>query len=865
MPALQNCIETNVIRIRGARTHNLRNVSLDLPTEKLIVVTGVSGSGKSSLAFDTLFAEGQRRYLESVSVHTRSLIRQMRRPDVDEITGLPPTVSVDQRVRTVPARSTLAVTTEIHDYLRLLYTRSGQAHCPQCGRDVDSQTVEQIVTRVFQLPERTRFLVLSPMVRSRKGGHRDVLERIARFGFVRVRIDGQLHDLANVGALKASQPHTIEAVVDRLVVRDGSEQRLRESVDLACRESDGTCIISHETEGDWTDQLFSTRFCCPDCDLSFATPEPRLLSFTSAFGACSQCEGYGVQGVAEDIDDTTVFRRTPCSACHGTRLQPFASRIDFLGMTITQFTSLTVDDALQQLQSWNSMSGVATLSESRRHVADRVIPDISRRLQCLAQVGLGYLQLDRVTRTLSGGEFQRARLATCLGSALHGACYVLDEPTSGLHARDTQRLLETLRSIRDAGGTLIVVEHDGDVMRAADWLIDLGPGAGINGGQLMFAGRPDDVPQNDDSPTAVFLNSGTDIKSAPRRRTQSGDLFADARREENCVFVRNARLNCLQTLTVRIPLQQLVCVTGVSGSGKSSLIMDTLLPVVTAACSKGRSVEAALLDVDCDQIENLELLHRVVSTTSAGFVRNRRSSIATICGVWNVVRKLFAGTREARAQGFSSTRFSFNSGDGRCSECRGTGQRDLKMAFLPDATVPCPECLGKRFNAATLRVRFKGQTVADVLNLRIEQAIEFFADIDAVHRVLSTFMDVGLGYVTLGQPAATFSGGEAQRVRLATELCSPRREHTLFVMDEPTRGLHAADVAHLLKVLRGLVDAQHSVVVIEHNLDVVAASEWIIDIGPDCGPEGGCLVFEGTPDQLASADGCTAVAMAARR
>ena len=575
------------IQVRGARTHNLQNIDVDLNCGKLIVVTGLSGSGKSSFAFDTLFAEGQRRYLESISVHTRNLLKQLPRPEVDEIRGLPPTVSVDQRVTAAPARSTLAVTTEIYDYLRLLYARAGTAHCTECGKPVQSQTVEQIVEQVVALPERSKVMVLSPMVRSRRGAHADVFERISRHGFVRIRVDGELCDVSDAPELNAKKEHSIDAVIDRIIVKDGVRQRLRESIELAVRECDGTCIICVQQDGEWADRLFSTRFSCADCGISFPTPEPRTFSFNSAAGACSDCEGFGIRGVVDDSSDIAVFRQAVCEACNGSRLQPFASAVTFSGDTIPDFTNLSVDDGIERINAW--MKSLDTLPSEARLVAERTLPDIRRRLQCLSDVGVGYLTLNRATRTLSGGEFQRARLAACLGTGLHGACFVLDEPTSGLHARDTNRLLQTLKQIRDDGGTVIVVEHDGEIMRSADQLIDLGPGAGIEGGQLMFSGVANQSVESD-SPTGRYLRGELNFETtSPECATDSASAEIDVAAGK--LTIRNARRNNLQNVSVDIPLGRFVCVTGVSGCGKTSLVMETLLPIVESHCQGSQTSE----------------------------------------------------------------------------------------------------------------------------------------------------------------------------------------------------------------------------------------------------------------------------------
>ena len=843
-----------MIRIRGARTHNLRNIDVDLPSGQLIVMTGVSGSGKSSLAFDTLFAEGQRRYLESVSVQTRTLLRQLPRPDVDDITGLAPTISVDQRVSSVPARSTLAVTTEIHDFLRLLYARGGTAHCTGCGCAVQRQSVDQILQRTLLLPVRTRLMILSPMVRGRRGGHREVLERIARIGFVRARIDGAVVDIAEAKTPDAKKSHTIEAIVDRIVLNEGIAPRLRESIELACRESDGTCIISHEADGQWIEKFYSTRFSCPACDLNFATPEPRSFSFSSPWGACPECTGLGVRGAVNPEQEITTFHHQPCATCRGSRLQSFPSAVTFLSMTIGQFSKLSVADALQTVVGWigriGETSGLAgaspsqivaagiPISQEARRVAERTLPEIRARLKCLDDIGIGYLTLDRPTRTLSGGEFQRARLAAALSSQLHGACLVLDEPTAGLHPRDTQRLLQTLHRLRDAGSTVVVVEHDGDIMRAADWLIDLGPGAGADGGRLLFAGTPADAKQFARSPTGDFLRD-----TLPRVDASRAGLITTSR----SLTIRNARLNNLKNVTVDLPLDCLVCVTGVSGSGKSSLITDTLLPIVTAGLIQRRNVATAAADARCDGVDGIAQIQRLVSLDQSPLRRSSRSCIATLCNVWNDVRRLFTKTREARARGFSSQHFSFNSGEGRCSDCRGSGTRNVRMSFLPDAVVPCPTCHGLRFSAAVRSIHFRDRSVADILNMRVDEASEFFREFQKLHSVLDTFRSVGLGYLTLGQPATTFSGGEAQRAKLAAELSAPTAQHTLYLLDEPTSGLHPADVACLMSHLRQLVNGGHSVVVIEHNPDVVRCSDWILEIGPDSADQGGEIVFAGPP------------------
>lgn len=877
------------IRVRGARTHNLKNVNVDFPAGKLIVVTGVSGSGKSSLAFDTLFAEGQRRYLECVSVKTRALLHQLPKADVDEIIGLAPTISVDQRVSSVPVRSTLATTSEIHDYLRLLYARGGTAHCTGCGRPVQRQSVDQIVARTLSLPERTRLMIMSPMVRGRKGAHKDVIERITRHGFVRVRVDGDVLDVTDLKPLSAAKSHTIEAVVDRIVIKEGIGPRIRESVELACRESDGTCIISHEANGVWQEKLYSTRFNCPDCDLSFPTPEPRTLSFNSPWGACPECTGLGTVQEAPhhksavsdskfEGSDTTNSgvdpvdqMAQPCPHCNGTRLLPFSRAITFQGVTLPEFCRLSVSEAEEVAEKWLSSVIRATgdsvtslenseekndtsLTQEARLVAERTLPDVVARLRCLKDVGIGYLTLDRSTRTLSGGEFQRARLAASLSSRLFGAHYVLDEPTSGLHPRDTSRLIDALRKLRDSGGTVIVVEHDADVMQAADWLVDLGPGAGADGGQLLFAGPPADS-VHVDSPTGHYLRRLREVSRSPSMSAQASDETKRLRRrqplsESECLTIHKARSHNLRNVTVSIPLRRVVCVTGVSGSGKSSLIQSTLVPFVREALKFAADIEFAKRVSCCDGVDGLQSLRRLISLDQAPMGRSSRSCLVTLSSMWDDVRRLFAKTREARARGLKPSHFSFNSGEGRCPECLGTGQKLVRLSFLPAAAVSCPACSGTRFTRLVRSIHFRGRSVSDILQMRVDEAKTFFSEFKSLSDALDVFCHVGLGYMPLGQPTSTFSGGEAQRARLAAELAWPSLEHTLYVLDEPTSGLHASDAGMLLRHLHRLADSGHSVIVIEHHPDVILGSDWIVDLGPEAAHGGGQVLFSGPTDEL---------------
>jgi len=812
----------------------------------MTVVTGVSGSGKSSLARDTLFAEGQRRYLESVSIQTSQMLRSLQRPDVDEISGLPPTINLDQRSGLAPLRSTVAVTTDLYDYLRLLYARCGVVHCPNCTRPVQSQTIDEITTRVQGFTERTKFMLLAPLVRQRRGAHREIIERIGRNGLVRVRVDGDLYDLSEVENLDESKLHDIDAVVDRLILKDGMEARLRESIALCVRESGDACIVCTQDDGQWVDHYFNTRHSCGNCSVSFPEPDPGMFSFNSARGACASCEGRGVEGTVENSGEITVFHQQPCSACAGTRLQPVPSSVRFGQKTVAEFCRHTVTEALQLVTDWLQCLQQSDGAPDEFHVrpegveaALRLLPDVERRLSSLCRVGLDYLTLDRASRTLSGGEYQRTRLAGCLGSDIHGACYLLDEPTNGLHPRDTQRLLKNLFALRDAQATVVLVEHDPDVIRAADHLIDIGPGPGSDGGKVTYTGVPSGVLPDSATGQALFDQTlETEVATAR--------VLPD----DGCVTITGAQLHNLANVTVDIPLRQMVCCAGPSGSGKTSLMLGTLVPVLNAVCNDDIDPKTALADARCSAISGYERIGRVVMIDGRPLSRNRRSCLATYSGIWNDIRRLFAKTRESRAAGLKPGHFSFNSGNGRCSECKGSGRQEIRMNLLPDAEIPCPACHGRRFSEQICEVHFKGLNVHDVLDLRVDEALQVFSEIASTVERLRPFEQVGLGYMTLGQSAATWSGGEAQRMHLAGELVESHASSAMYVLDEPTRGLHHVDIHRLQTVLRQLVDKGHTVVAVEHNTQFLRNADWIFDMGPGAANDGGKVIASGTPQQL---------------
>ena len=919
-----------VIRIRGARMHNLKDVDLDLPRDRLVVITGPSGSGKSSLAFDTLYAEGQRQYIESLSVYARQFLHQMERPDVDLIEGLQPTLCIDQRPGAANPRSTVGTVTEIYDYLRLLMARLGEASCPQCGEPIRQQTAEQIQEALAALPAGTKLMILAPLVRGRRGKQEEVLARTRKAGFIRVRIDGQVYDLENLPEIDPRREHVLEAVIDRIIVRDDIASRLGESVQLAVRHGEGLLIACYQEppppdadpdRSRWQDRLFSTHYACPRCNVSLAEVEPRTFSFNSPYGACPRCEGLGAleqfdpELVAPNFElslaggaiatwknvkpdplrkhrpllaaflegrgagwDTPLGQLAPqdrhtllhgdgqgflgiltlleqeyvtatdperrdalarfrgqiaCPACSGSRLRPEANSVRVGGKTIYDLCRLPIGEAVRFFQ------GLA-FPPAQMPIAQPLLKEIGRRLDFLENVGLGYLTLHRSADTLSGGELQRVRLATSIGSGLVGVCYVLDEPSIGLHPRDNNRLIDALRGLQQQGNSVLVVEHDAAMMRAADQLIDIGPGAGTHGGRIVAQGTVNDVLRNPASITGRYLSGDLQIPLPATRRRLSLS-------KTRSLAIEGVSTNNLRDIDVRFPLGALVCVTGVSGSGKSSLINETLAPALLRRLGSPAPKPGPFRG-----LRGAAAIDKVIQIDQAPIGRTPSSTPATYIGALDEIRKLFARTREAKQRGFGASRFSFNVKGGRCEPCQGHGLKKIEMQFLPDLYVTCSECQGARFNRQTLEVRWRNKSIADVLAMPVDEATDFFQNFAAIHRSLKSFQDVGLGYLTLGQPSTTLSGGEAQRIKLATELARVDTGHTLYLLDEPTTGLHFDDIRRLLDVLGRLVDRGNTVIVIEHNLEVVKCADWLIDLGPEGGEAGGRVVAEGTPEQVAA-------------
>ena len=815
------------IVIKGAREHNLKNLNLKIPRERIIVVTGPSGSGKSSLAIDTIYAEGQRRYVQSLSSYARQFIGELQKPDVDYIEGLSPSVAIEQKTVSRSPRSTLGTITEVYDYMRVLYTRVGRAFCYRCGRPITTQETENILQSVLQMPAGTRLQILSPVVQERKGEYRKELQQMRREGFVRARIDGRMVDLTKDITLKKQKRHTIEIVIDRLIAKPGMERQLRAAIENALIHSD-TVVINLVDQG--RDILFSKTLSCTSCRISYPEITPMFFSFNSRIGACPSCQGLGYINLTEE---TTEFDElVPCRRCGGLRLRAEALGIRLQGLNIGEFSRLSVRRSLEFIDS-------LTFTEREELISRRIIKEVRDRLRFLQRVGLDYLSLDRPAATLSGGEAQRVRLATQLGSSLTGVLYVLDEPSIGLHPRDCRRLLETLSEIRDSANTVIVVEHDEETIRWADHVIDLGPGGGTSGGWVVAEGRPEEVEKVESSPTGRFLSGRRSIPLPAFRRRPKGWIEITGASEHN-----------LKDLDVMIPLGLFVCITGVSGSGKSTLVLDILYRALLRAIH-GKRVRPGRFRT----IKGTEQLSRVISIEQRPLGRTPRSNPATYTGIFTHVRNLFSRVPDARVRGYTASRFSFNVAGGRCESCKGAGFKKVEMHFLPDVYVPCDECKGMRYNRETLEIRFKGKNISEVLEMTITEARQFFSHIPALKERLQVLSDVGLGYIKLGQSATTLSGGEAQRVRLARELGKRARGSSLYILDEPTTGLHFVDIERLLGVIQGLVERENTVVVIEHNLDIVKCADYVIDLGPEGGEEGGYIVAAGTPEEVSLNEG----------
>ncbi len=816
----------NSIIIKGAREHNLKNIDVTIPRDRLVVITGLSGSGKSSLAFDTIYAEGQRRYVESLSAYARQFLEQMGKPDVDSIEGLSPAISIEQKSTSHNPRSTVGTVTEIYDYLRLLFARVGRPSCFQCGDEITAQTVQQMVDAIGLLPEGSKFQLLAPIVRGRKGEYRKELLDMRRAGYVRARVDGQLVDLGEDIALDKQKKHTIEIVVDRLVMKQGEAmgRRLADSVETSLKLASG--LVGVLTENGKV-SLYSEKLACIRCGVSYPEITPRVFSFNSPHGACPACDGIGYAMTPGSQDDEDFTLLEPCGICKGARLRPESLSVKLATLSIAEVTHLSVRAAAD-------FFGSLKLTERELVIAHRILKEIRERLGFLVNVGLDYLTLDRAAATLSGGEGQRIRLATQIGSGLVGVLYILDEPSIGLHQRDNRRLLQTLLRLRDLGNTVVVVEHDAETMMAADYLLDMGPGAGTHGGQVIAQGTPTDVMGNLDSLTGQYLR-GTQMVSLPRRQRKAKGLLS----------IVGAKKHNLKGMTAKIPLGLLTCVTGVSGSGKSTLVLEVLFHSLSQLLyQKKPKIDG------CKELLGVEALDKVIDIDQAPIGRTPRSNPATYTGLFGFIRDLYSNLPESRVRGYKPGRYSFNVKGGRCEACQGDGLIKIEMHFLPDVYVTCEVCKGQRYNRETMEIHHKGKSIADVLNMTVDDAVEFFEHIPFIKRKLDTLHDVGLHYVKLGQSATTLSGGEAQRVKLSRELSKRPTGRTMYILDEPTTGLHFADVQRLLDVLDRLVEAGNTVVVIEHNLDVIKNADWVIDLGPEGGDRGGEIVAEGPPKDI---------------
>ncbi|HXX56793.1 MAG TPA: excinuclease ABC subunit UvrA [Thermodesulfovibrionales bacterium] len=815
------------IVIKGAREHNLKNIDVTIPREKVTVITGPSGSGKSSLAIDTVYAEGQRRYVESLSAYARQFLEQLQRPDVDSIEGLSPSIAINQKTVTKSPRSTLGTITEIYDYMRVLYARIGKPYCYSCGGEIATRDVQSIIDSVMAMPQGTRLQVLAPIVRERKGEYKKELAEMRREGFLRARIDGGMVDLTEDISLSRHKRHTVEVVVDRLIIKPGVGKKISVAIDSALRHAD-TVVINLADEQ--RDIHYSRIMACQKCGASFPEVNPRLFSFNSSYGACPHCNGLGYIGITdgeEEPDVGTVEEMRSCRSCEGLRLRKEALSVRIGAKNIGEFSRLTVEDAL-------SFVNGLTLTERERFISSRVLKEVRDRLLFLIRVGLGYLTIDRLSLTLSGGEAQRIRLATQMGSSLTGVLYVLDEPSIGLHPRDCSRLLESLSAIRDAGNTVVVVEHDEETMRWADYIIDMGPGAGSRGGWVVAEGAPSEIESRETSLTGKYLKGELFI-SLPRSR----------RRGKDFIEIKGAEEFNLRGIDVALPLGTLTCVTGVSGSGKSTLIIEILYKALMKRLH-GSSPRPGRHEA----LRGIEKIDSVIAVDQAPLGRTPRSNPATYTGIFTHIRALFAQVQESKVRGFTPSRFSFNLTGGRCEKCHGDGLLKVAMHFLPDAYLQCDLCKGKRYNRETLAVRFKGKDISEVLALTISDGLEFFSSVPVIRQKLELLEDVGLGYLQLGQPAPTLSGGEAQRLRLSKELAKRSTGSTLYILDEPTTGLHFSDIQRLLDVLNSLVDKGNTVVVIEHNLDVMKSADYIIDLGPEGGEKGGFLIACGTPEEV---------------